>query len=95
MTAPSVLLRRRRPAEPGRGRRPEPAPAARRRPRAPEQFTGWGFVTPGAAIILLFWAVPIVWSVVMFFQRSNLLSPSISYVGFCNYRVMAHDLVVV
>jgi multiple sugar transport system permease protein len=70
------------------------APAARRRPTASEQFTGWAFVTPGAAIILLFWAVPIVWSAVMSFQRNNLLTGNTPYVGLRNYRAMVHDPVV-
>ena len=90
MAAPSVLLRRRRSAEPGRGR-PAPAPAARRRPSASEQFTGWAFVAPGAVIILLFGAVPIVWSAVMSFQRNNLLTGNTPYVGLRNYRLMLHD----
>ena len=53
------------PGGPGR------AAAARRRVMASEQFTGWAFVTPGVAIILLFGAVPIVWSAVMSFQKSQ------------------------
>jgi multiple sugar transport system permease protein len=93
VAAPSVLLRRRRSTEPG-GRRPELAPAARRRPRASEQFTGWAFVTPGAAILVLFGAVPIVWSAVMSFQRNNLLTGNTPYVGLRNYRAMVHDPVV-
>jgi multiple sugar transport system permease protein len=61
---------------------------------ASEQFTGWGFVTPGVAIILLFGLVPIVWSAVMSFQRSNLLTPSTPFVGMRNYRALVHDPVV-
>ena len=61
---------------------------------ASDHFTGWAFVTPGVAIILLFGAVPIVWSAVMSFQRSNLLSPSTPFVGLANYRQMTHDPVV-
>jgi multiple sugar transport system permease protein len=59
-----------------------------------EQFTGWAFVTPGVAIILLFGAVPIVWSAVMSFQRSNLLTPSTPFVGLKNYRQLVHDPIV-
>jgi multiple sugar transport system permease protein len=69
-------------------------PAARRRARTAEQVSGWGFVTPGAAIILLFGAVPIIWSAIMSFQRSNLLTPSTPFVGLRNYRQLAHDPVV-
>jgi multiple sugar transport system permease protein len=73
-------------------------PAARRAPVrriiGSEQFSGWAFVTPGVVIILLFGAVPIVWSAVMSFQRNNLLSPSTPFVGTANYRKMIHDPVV-
>jgi multiple sugar transport system permease protein len=61
---------------------------------ASEHFTGWAFVTPGVAIILLFGAAPIVWSAVMSFQRSNLLAPSSPFVGLHNYRQMVHDPIV-
>jgi multiple sugar transport system permease protein len=67
----------------------------RRRAAASEQFTGWGFVTPGLAIILLFGLVPIVWSAVMSFQRNNLLTANTPFVGLRNYRQMIHDPVVV
>jgi multiple sugar transport system permease protein len=78
-------------------------PPARRRARAvhrpravaSEQFTGWGFVTPGVAIILLFGLVPIAWSAVMSFQRNNLLTGNTPFVGLRNYRQMIHDPVVV
>jgi multiple sugar transport system permease protein len=67
---------------------------ATRRARLSEQVTGWGFVTPGVLIILLFGAVPIVWSAVMSFQRSNLLSAHTPFVGLHNYRQLARDPVV-
>ncbi len=51
-------------------------------------------MTPGAAIILLFGAVPIVWSAIMSFQQNNLLSPNTPYVGLRNYREMVHDPVI-
>jgi len=60
-----------------------------------EQFTGWAFVTPAVVIIGLFGATPIVWSALMSFQRSNLLSPSTPFIGLANYRQMVHDPVVV
>ena len=86
MTAPTALLRRRRLEAP-------PPRAGRRRPPASEQATGWAFVAPGAAIILLFGAVPIVWSAVMSFQN-NQLTGNTSYVGLRNYRLLLHDPVV-
>jgi multiple sugar transport system permease protein len=85
VTNPAAALRR----------RSRPAGQVRRRlPRAAEQFSGWAFVTPGAVIILLFGAVPIVWSAIMSFQRSNLLSPSTPYVGLRNYRKLVHDPII-
>jgi multiple sugar transport system permease protein len=65
-----------------------------RRVISSEHFTGWAFVTPGVVIILLFGAVPIIWSAVMSFQRNNLLSPDTPFVGTANYRKMIHDPVV-
>jgi multiple sugar transport system permease protein len=59
-----------------------------------EQFNGWAFATPGVAVILLFGAVPIVWSAVMSFQKSTLLGSSTPYVGLANYRQLVHDPVV-
>jgi multiple sugar transport system permease protein len=59
-----------------------------------EQFSGWAFVTPGVAVILLFGAVPIVWSAVMSFQKSTLLGSSTPYVGLANYRQLVRDPVV-
>jgi multiple sugar transport system permease protein len=87
VTAPTALLRRRRLEAP-------PPAAGRRRPPASEQAAGWLFVTPGAAIILLFGAVPIVWSAVMSFQRNNLLTGRTPFVGLRNYRLLLHDPIV-
>ncbi len=59
-----------------------------------EQFTGWAFVTPGVAIILLFGAVPIVWSAVLSFQKNTLTTPDAPFVGLANYRHLVHDPIV-
>jgi multiple sugar transport system permease protein len=75
-------------------RRSRRSRATRGRLAASEQFAGWSFVTPGVAIILLFGAVPIIWSAVMSFQHSNLLTPSTPFVGLRNYRQLVHDPVV-
>ena len=76
-------------------RRPSARRPSARRVIGSEQFSGWAFVTPGVVIILLFGAVPIVWSAVMSFQRNNLLTPDTPFVGLKNYRQMVHDPVVV
>jgi multiple sugar transport system permease protein len=75
-------------------RGPAPRRPSARRVISSEHFTGWAFVTPGVVIILLFGAVPIIWSAVMSFQRNNLLSPNTPFVGTANYRKMIHDPVV-
>jgi len=77
-----------------RRNRPRGVRAAGKRVLASDQFTGWAFVTPGVAIILLFGAVPIVWSALMSFQKSNLLTSNTPYVGLHNYRQMVHDPIV-
>jgi multiple sugar transport system permease protein len=59
-----------------------------------EQFTGWSFVTPGVAIIMAFGTVPIIWSAVLSFQRSTLLSSGTGFAGLSNYRQLARDPVV-
>jgi multiple sugar transport system permease protein len=83
VTAAPALLRRRS----GQARAPRP------RVMASEQLAGWGFVTPAACIILLFGAVPIIWSAVMSFQRNSLSGPA-PFIGLDNYRQMVHDSVV-
>jgi multiple sugar transport system permease protein len=60
-----------------------------------ESVVGWAFVTPAAVIILLFGAVPIVWSLVMSFQRNDLLSGHAPFIGLSNYRQVIHDPVVI
>jgi len=52
---------------------------------------GWAFVTPASVIILLFGAVPIVWSLIMSFQQNNLLSPHTPFIGLRNYKQLIHD----
>jgi multiple sugar transport system permease protein len=81
------------------GRRPPGAArrgpgGVRRRVMASEQLAGWSFVTPGVAIILLFGAVPIIWSALMSFQKNNLLTSDTPFVGLKNYQQMVHDPVV-
>ena len=92
MTPLATALRRQTTGRRGPGSRPA-GQVRQRRAGAAEQFTGWAFVTPGAAIIVLFGAVPIVWSAIMSFQN-NQLTGNTSYVGLRNYRLMLHDPVV-
>jgi multiple sugar transport system permease protein len=68
-------------------------PPVMRRVLDSEQFNGWAFVTPGVAVILLFGAVPIVWSAVLSFQKSAQVTGRTS-TGLANYRQLVHDPVV-
>jgi multiple sugar transport system permease protein len=78
------------------GRRPPPRRSASVRPRRrAEHAAGWAFVTPATVIILLFGAVPIIWSLVISFQQNNGLSPDTPFVGLRNYRQLAHDPAVI
>jgi multiple sugar transport system permease protein len=65
--------------------------AGRARVPAGEQFAGVSFAAPAVFLIFLFGLVPIVWSFVLSFQRSNLLSPSTPFVGLSNYRRLGDD----
>jgi multiple sugar transport system permease protein len=89
VTATILPPRDQRRARPGRGAVP-----AHRRLLSSEQFTGWAFVTPGVAIILLFGAVPIVWSAILSFQNRSSLGGTSKFVGVANYSKLVHDPVV-
>jgi multiple sugar transport system permease protein len=52
--------------------------------------TGWAFAFPAVFLILLFGIVPIVWSALLSFQRTNLLSPP-EWIGLANYRALLKD----
>ena len=62
-----------------------------RRVLASDQVAGWALVTPAFALILIFGLVPIGWSLLLSFQKSNLLSADTPFVGLANYRELLHD----
>ncbi|GLV75628.1 MULTISPECIES: carbohydrate ABC transporter permease [Streptomyces] len=66
-----------------------PAGTARRRARR-EAATAWAFVLPSVLIILGLSIIPVLWSLLLSFQYSDLLTPS-AWVGLDNYRQLAHD----
>ncbi|WP_413104292.1 carbohydrate ABC transporter permease [Streptomyces sp. Inha503] len=66
-----------------------PARPARRRGRR-EAATAWAFVLPSVLVILGLSVVPVLWSLLLSFQYSDLLTPSV-WVGFDNYRQLADD----
>jgi multiple sugar transport system permease protein len=55
-----------------------------------EHFAGWAFAFPAVLLIVVFGVVPIVWSALMSFQRTNLLSTP-EWIGLQNYRALAKD----
>ena len=52
---------------------------------------GWAFVTPATLLIGVFGLLPILWSLMLSFQKSDLLTPETPWVGLKNYRQIAHD----
>ena len=56
-----------------------------------ENAIGWAFVTPAVVLMGIFGLLPIAWSLVLSFQKSDLLSPETPWVGLDNYRELAHD----
>jgi multiple sugar transport system permease protein len=55
-----------------------------------DHAAGWAFAFPAVFLIVLFGVVPIIWSAVISFQRTNLLSPP-EWIGLTNYKALAKD----
>jgi multiple sugar transport system permease protein len=55
-----------------------------------EHAAGWAFAFPAVLLIVVFGIVPIVWSAVMSFQRTNLLGTP-EWIGLANYRALTKD----
>ena len=75
---------------------PEDAPA--RRPFAVlrglgrgESVTGWALVSPAVVLIGVFGLLPVLMSLQLSFQKSDLLTPETPWVGLENYQVMWGD----
>jgi multiple sugar transport system permease protein len=64
--------------------------ASVRRVMTSDHVVGWAFVSPAVLLIIVFGLIPIVWSAVLSFQKSNLLSPP-EWVGLANYRALPKD----
>ncbi|GIH16174.1 carbohydrate ABC transporter permease [Rugosimonospora africana] len=67
----------------------DPARSLRRR-RYGEASTAWSYVLPSVAIILGLGIVPMVWSLVLSLQSSDLITPA-QWVGLKNYETLSHD----
>jgi multiple sugar transport system permease protein len=55
-----------------------------------DHVVGWAFASPAVLLIVVFGLVPIVWSVVLSFQRTNLLNDP-TWVGLQNYQALPKD----
>jgi multiple sugar transport system permease protein len=56
-----------------------------------DHLVGWALILPSLILIVLFGLVPIVWGLVLSFQKASLLSPVRTWVGLRNYRAIPHD----
>jgi multiple sugar transport system permease protein len=60
-----------------------------------ETLSGWTLVSPAAVLIGIFGLLPVVMSLALSFQHSDLLTPETPWVGLDNYRKLAEDPVFV
>jgi multiple sugar transport system permease protein len=66
-------------------------PTAAQRLARSEHVVGWAFVTPVTVLIGIFGLLPIGWSLLLSFQKSDLLTPETPWVGISNYQKLMHD----
>jgi multiple sugar transport system permease protein len=76
-----------------------PATARKRRgevngKRRADRRAGWAMVTPSVVLIGVFGLLPVLWSLVLSFQHSDLQTPA-TWAGLSNYQQLAHDPVFV
>lgn len=64
-----------------------------RRAVSSDHVVGWALAFPAVFLVVLFGIVPIVWSAILSFQRTNLFAPPV-WVGVKNYQALAHDPLV-
>jgi multiple sugar transport system permease protein len=62
----------------------------RDRARRADQVAGWAFVSPAVLLIAVFGLIPVVWSLLLSFQQTDLTSGG-TWSGAANYRKMVHD----
>jgi len=70
--------------------RPRRTSVIRRLSRS-EHAVGWAFVTPATVLIGVFGLLPILWTLLLSFQKSDLLTPQTPWVGLKNYRQIPSD----
>jgi multiple sugar transport system permease protein len=62
-----------------------------RRLAASEHLAGWTFILPAVILIGVFGLAPIVWGLILSFQKAGLISPDREWVGFDNYVRILSD----
>jgi multiple sugar transport system permease protein len=55
-----------------------------------DHLSGWAFAFPAVFLIFVFGLVPVVWSALLSFQQTNLISPP-HWIGLANYKALTHD----
>lgn len=68
-----------------------PAPSLLRRLFRSENANGWALSAPGVILIGVFGLLPVLMSLQLSFQKSDLLTPETPWVGTDNYRRLADD----
>jgi multiple sugar transport system permease protein len=68
-----------------------PAPPLLRRLFRSENANGWALTAPGVILIGVFGLLPVLMSLQLSFQKSDLLTPETPWVGTDNYRRLADD----
>ncbi|WP_329161692.1 sugar ABC transporter permease [Streptomyces anulatus] len=86
----ALLTPSRRPAAVSKEPLPRPLPRRRRGTGARKQLTAWLFLVPALLIFGLFAWWPIVRSLLLSFQRTNLVDPAV-WVGLDNFRTLFAD----
>lgn len=56
-----------------------------------DHVAGWAFILPSVILIVVFGILPIVWGLILSFQKAGLISPERTWVGFDNYQRIAGD----
>ena len=56
-----------------------------------DHLAGWTFILPSVVLIGLFGLVPIVWGLILSFQKAGLISPDREWVGYENYARIVSD----
>ena len=56
-----------------------------------EHIAGWVFVLPAVILVVVFGLVPILWGLLLSFQKAGLISPEREWVGLNNYTQILND----